>query len=77
MYGHSMHRVYDDWLDLMLHSLQRDDEKYLETLEDYGEEEAHLFTAPCRQLHTAISDPNPSLLFLFFEVLGPGSPHFL
>jgi len=76
MYGHSMHRVYDDWLDLMLHSLQRDDENYLETLEDYGEEEAQIFAEAFGELQNAMGETNTDILGIVYEELGQASDHF-
>jgi len=76
MYGHSMHRAYDDWLDLMLYSLQRDDENYLETLEDYGEEEAQIFAEAFGELQKAMGETNTDILGIVYEELGQSSDHF-
>jgi len=76
MYGHSIHRAYDDWLDLMLYSLQRDDENYLETLEDYGEEEAQIFAEAFGELQKAMGETNTDILGIVYEELGQASDHF-
>lgn len=71
-----MYRVYDDWLDLMLYSLQHDDENYIETLEDYREEDAHHFSEAFVELQNAMSETDGDILGTIYEELGHSSDHF-
>jgi len=71
-----MHKVYEDFLDLTLYSLQRRDDPYLETLEDYGEEEAQIFAEAFGELQKAMGETNTDILGVVYEELGQASDHF-
>jgi len=43
--GYSRNRVFSDWLDLMLTTLQHDDEAYLEVCNQYDDEDIKQFAA--------------------------------
>lgn len=71
-----MYRIYDDWLDLMLYSLQREDENYLETLDGYKEKDEHHFSDAFAELQNAMSETDGDILGIVYEELGQSSDHF-
>lgn len=71
-----MFRVYEDWIDLMLYSLQADDERYLEKVHDYCEPEAELFSEASGELQIAMNETNTDILGIVYEELGQTSEMF-
>jgi hypothetical protein len=74
--GYSRHQVFDDFLDLSLYALQRDDDSYLEVMDSYGEEEARLYSEAFAELQEGMSEVNHDLLGVVYEELGNSSDHF-
>jgi hypothetical protein len=80
--GYSRHRVYDDFLDLMTYSLQRDDESYLEVVERYdnerekGEREIDHFTYAFGLLQEGMNEVGHDLLGVVYEEMGHSSDAF-
>jgi len=71
-----MHQVYDDWLDLMLYSLQRDDENHSDILKDYDEEDVRLFAEAYGELQQRVNETDADLLGVIYEDLGQSSEYF-
>jgi type I restriction-modification system DNA methylase subunit len=68
--------VFDDFLDLSLNALQRDDENYLDVMDRYGEEEAQLYSEAFGELMNASAKANHDLLGVIYEELRNSSDHF-
>jgi hypothetical protein len=66
--GYSSFTIFNDWLDLMLYALQRDDPPYLEIVRKYkndkpkGEREIDYFTSAFAQLQIEMSKTNDDIL---------------
>ncbi|MCY4730526.1 N-6 DNA methylase [Natronomonas gomsonensis] len=74
--GYNRHQVFDDFLDLSLNALQRDDENYLDVMDTYGEEEAQLYSEALGELMKASAEANHDVLGVVYEELGNSSDHF-
>lgn len=74
--GYSTHQVFDDFLDLSLYALQRDDDSYLDVMDKYGEEEAQLYSEAFGELMNASAEANHDVLGVVYEELGNSSDHF-
>jgi len=84
--GHSRHRVFRDWLDLMLFALQRRDDPYLDIVDRYseqrdmdhprGERTVDLFSNAFGQLQKRMADTNQDILGAVYEQFGMASDHF-
>jgi type I restriction-modification system DNA methylase subunit len=74
--GYSTHQVFDDFLDLSLYALQRDDGSYLDVMDRYGEEEAELYSEAFAELMNASAEANHDVLGVVYEELGQSSDHF-
>ena len=68
--------MFDDFLDLSLYALQRDDESYLDVMDSYTEEEAQLYSEAFGELQQGMSEANHDLLGVVYEELGNSSDHF-
>jgi len=68
--------VFDDFLDLSLNALQRDDESYLDIMDKYGEKEAQLYSEALGELMKASAEANHDILGVVYEQLGNSSDHF-
>lgn len=76
--GFSRYDVYRDWVELMLAALQRDDETYLNTLEEYkrgsgrdrGQRNADLFSEAFGELMSAMEASNRDILGVTYEEFG-------
>jgi len=79
--GYSYHRVFRDWIDLMLYALQRTDTEYLETMDHYGndaprgEREADLFAAAFGELQVATANTGLDVLGDVYETFGMQSDY--
>lgn len=81
--GHSYHRVYRDWIDLMLCALQRDDDQYLEILDRYdehdrdrGDRDADIFSKAFGELQKECARTGLDVLGDVYEEFGMQSDHF-
>ena len=74
--GYSRHQVFEDFLDLSLYALQRDDESYLDVMGSYGEEEAELYSEAYAELMNASESANHDVLGVVYEEMGNSSDHF-
>lgn len=80
--GHSRFDVFDDWLDLMLYSLQGRDDPYLDIIDEYddGNEEpernADLFAQSFGHLHLSAEKTGADVLGVVYEELGMDSDAF-
>ena len=80
--GHARYNVFIDWIDLMLCSLQRDDESYLEVVDKYdndlpeGERPIDLYSQAFGHLQEGMSETDADLLGVIYEELGMDSDHF-
>lgn len=68
--------MFDDFLDLSLYALQRDDDSYLDVMDRYGEEEAELYSEAFAELMNASAEANHDVLGVVYEELGESSDHF-
>ena len=76
--GFSRYDVYRDWVELMLAALQRDDETYLDVLDDYDrgkdrdrdERNADLFSTAFGELMSAMEASNRDVLGVTYEAFG-------
>lgn len=68
--------MFEDFLDLSLYALQRDDENYLEIMDEYGDEEAQLYSEAFDKLLDASESANHDVLGVVYEELGQSSDHF-
>ncbi|WP_276273600.1 N-6 DNA methylase [Haloarcula litorea] len=68
--------MFEDFLDLSLYALQRDDESYLDVMDKYGEEEAELYSEAFDELLNASESANHDVLGVVYEELGQSSDHF-
>jgi len=68
--------VFEDFLDLSLYSLQRDDESYLDVMDRYGEEEAQLYSEALGELMNSMEEANHDVLGVVYEEMGESSDHF-
>lgn len=71
--GYSRNRVFSDWLDLMVTTLQHDDEAYLEVCNQYDNEDIEQFAAAFGEVQQAMSEVNNELLGVIYEHLGQNS----
>lgn len=80
--GYSRYEVFTDWFDLMLHSLQRDDEAYHNVLEKYdsdcprGENAPDLYSEAFGALQQGMAETDADLLGVIYEELGMDSDSF-
>jgi len=76
--GHNRYNVFRDWVELMLYSLQRKDEPYLEILEGYddnrdyekGDRSADHFSTAFGELMELMGETNRELLGVCYEEFG-------
>ena len=68
--------MFEDFLDLSLYSLQRDDESYLDVMDSYGEEEAQLYSEALGELMNSMEEVNHDVLGVVYEEMGESSDHF-
>jgi hypothetical protein len=77
-----LYTVFEDWLDLMLYALERDDEQYLEVVEKYdneaerGNREIDYFTEAFGQLQQGMAETDADLLGAVYEELAMTSDNF-
>lgn len=82
--GFSRYDVFRDWVRLMLAALQRDDDQYLDILDDYdrgrdldrGDRPADLFTEAFGELQSLMADTNLDVLGMAYEEFGMGDDTF-
>lgn len=75
--GHTRYNVFTDWLDLMLYSLQRDDENYLEIIGSYTDTDpAGLYAEAFSHLQTGLAQTDADLLGVIYEELGMDTDSF-
>lgn len=80
--GHARYDVFTDWIDLMLSSLQRDDENYLDIVDRYdnerpeGEHPADLYSQAFGELQRGLAETDADLLGVVYEELGMDSDAF-
>lgn len=81
-YGHSRYDIFNDWLDLMLYSLQEDDENYLGVVDKYdndmsdGQRPVDLYAEAFGELQYGIAETEADLLGVVYEELGMDSDQF-
>lgn len=80
--GHSRYDVFTDWVDLMLYSLQRDDENYLDIVDKYdndlpeGERPVDRYSEAFGELQRGMAETDADLLGVVYEELGMDSDAF-
>jgi len=82
--GFGRYDVFRDWVRLMLAALQRDDDQYLDILDDYdrgrdlerGDRPADLFTEAFGELQSLMADTNLDVLGMAYEEFGMGDDAF-
>lgn len=82
--GFGRYNLYRDWVELMLYSLQREDDPYLDILDDYdhgndydqGDRPADLFAEAFGELLSAIEESNRDVLGMTYEEFGMGNDAF-
>lgn len=78
----SRYDVFTDWVDLMLYSLQGDDEHYLDFVDKYdndrpeGERAVDLYSQAFGNLQRGLAETNADLLGVVYEELGMDSDAF-
>lgn len=81
-YGHSRYDIFNDWVDLMLYSLQGDDENYLSIVDKYnddqpnGQRPADLYSQAFGELQRGLAETDTDLLGVVYEELGMDSDAF-
>jgi hypothetical protein len=81
-YGHSRYDVFTDWLDLMLYSLQRRDDPYLDIVNQYDEDRPHgerapdLYSKAFGQLQQGMAAKIADLLGVIYKTMGHDSDAF-
>ncbi|WP_158855004.1 N-6 DNA methylase [Halorhabdus sp. CUG00001] len=80
--GLSRYEIFSDWIDLMLYSLEGNDEGYLEIVEKYdndqpeGQRPIDLYAQAFGELKRGIDETNMDLLGVIYEELGMDSNSF-
>lgn len=84
--GHSAHTVFRDWVDLMLYTLQRRDDPYLDIVDDYrdsvdmdypeGQRSVDLFAKAFGQLQEQMAATDADILGAVYEEYGLSSDAF-
>ena len=81
-YGHSRYDIFNDWVDLMLYSLQGHNENYLGVVEKYdndqpdGQRPADLYSQAFGDLQRGLAETDADLLGVVYEELGMDSDAF-
>ena len=84
--GHSAYTIFEDWVELILLALQRQDDPYLDIVDDYseprdmdhpeGERTVELFANAFGQLQKQMSETNADVLGAVYEEYGMSSDNF-
>lgn len=80
--GHPRYDVFTDWVDLMLYSLQSDDDRYLDIVEKYdkdlpeGERPVDRYSHAFGELQRGMTETDADLLGVVYEELGMDSDAF-